>query len=154
MFVHTTMILCSIPLAKKSEIIFVESEFFFFFKPQKLLNLIQSEANCEVRAQRGVARRSEVYHSWASGGQKTKFQPEIDWSHSELYISVEDSALLNRKHILKTQFGENWRKFVKNVLWKKLLLFFRGWKKLASFLHSVKKTTTFFHSMKKLLLFS
>ena len=59
------MILCSIPLATKSGILFVESEI-LFFDPQELWNVIQSEAEqaerskLRSRAQRGGARRSKA----------------------------------------------------------------------------------------------
>ena len=83
------MILCSISLATKSGILFVESEIHFFY-PQELLNVIQSEAEqaerskLRSRAQRGGARRSKAKLGGARynilervGVKKNEFQPRF-----------------------------------------------------------------------------
>ena len=46
-----------------------------FFGVPEGLKLIQSEANCEIRAKRGVARRSEVSNSCQKGPKKIEFPP-------------------------------------------------------------------------------
>ena len=64
------MILCSIPLATKSGILFVESEI-HFFDPQELWNVIQSEAE--------QAERSKLRSPSAARRSKAK-QGEARWS--------------------------------------------------------------------------
>ena len=65
------MILCSIPLATKSGILFVESEI-HFFTPQELWNVIQSEAEqaerSKAKSERSEAEQGEVRRSSAERG--------------------------------------------------------------------------------------
>ena len=56
---------------------FFEGEKFSFFLAPEGLNLIQSAANCEIRAKRGEARRSEVSNSCLKGPKILNFSREI-----------------------------------------------------------------------------
>ena len=83
------MILCSISLATKSGILFVESEI-LFFDPQELWNVIQSKAEQAERsilrspsaARRSKAKRGIKFQSeW---GSKNEFQSRFLGYHFEL----------------------------------------------------------------------
>ena len=75
-----------------------------YFYPHSLQNCIPRFALLRLAALglRNLLR--SVYHSRACGGQKTKFHPRLNWSHSFLYILLNKEPLFTEVTLLKQSY--------------------------------------------------